>query len=973
MWVIWASYILQVMLIKNQMGQPHKSIAAEQPILALGRVLQILREEDDVDVLIETAINYIHSEFNYKLIWIASYDRLKHTLFGRGGIAPGNDINFLRKRLVLQPGDLLEQVVIQQSPLGVADIRNEKRAGEWREVGTKFNIQGTIMLPMRHKNSCMGLLLLGSERWGYLLSEDAKARLMMVLGELAASLYQQEINLQQKQIKRPDEPLLQLLENIRNLSNLEERLKAVVEATHSFVSPSRTNIYWFERQGRYFWCRMGDQLVNIGRETNREQSAAGMTVQDLSDLYYALSVNKIIWIGDARSSLEGQFTAKLLQRLRVRSLLAAPIIWQKDLLGFLAVEGYEPRIWTEADKNFVQGAAGFLSLVAPNDKIENIVKQIQEDSQLSSEVSQSIYTHQDWKETLRVCAAKVLHRFNATRFLLLHYDPDQNNYQVIYQTQPHHRRPLSCSFGLLSQTDRQMLKSANATVAVENVEADLRFFNWRPLLLEHGVRSLLICNCNQDQKAEVLLVVTHTSHRSWTNLERELLWVVSQQIGVVVRQWRLQKNNEQQQQVLQSIQECLRIVDGSENSETEKNYLECAALRQIASVLNCPLALLLSWSHGESTAEIIPGVIPDNQFEVEISAKLSIQHEAVIQWALVENSYLNVSINHLPPETRQWLHGEGIGQVLLMALRTGSDHQPTGVVLLADHRERHWPQHRLDAGKILIDQLAWLRRQQQISQRLESTTQDLRQLNWYKHRRLESIQRTTTNLLKQMYDLGVPTNDMAQTRYQVLLKQLDHTVTSITGMVKLEQWQLHINWETMPIASLLKRSLERIDKLVQEQKLWIGVHGLAQAHTEKEVTNSGALLKGVSTPANLSTMAIAGDIVKFELVLYELLLAACHRSPNSSRIDIWCRHIDKQFLEVSITDNGTIPTELLTEIQQKTHNDILAFCNFDQSPNLNLLICQQLIQQLGGELDIYQSPDNRVVSRLVLPLAEISS
>lgn len=198
----------------------------------------------------------------------------------------------------------------------------------------------------------------------------------------------------------------------------------------------------------------------------------------------------------------------------MRSLLAAPIIWQKDLLGFLAVEGYEPRIWTEADKNFVQGAAGFLSLVAPNDKIENIVKQIQEDSQLSSEVSQSIYTHQDWKETLRVCAAKVLHRFNATRFLLLHYDPDQNNYQVIYQTQPHHRRPLSCSFGLLSQTDRQMLKSANATVAVENVEADLRFFNWRPLRLEHGVRSLLICNCNQDQKAEVLLVVTHTSHRT---------------------------------------------------------------------------------------------------------------------------------------------------------------------------------------------------------------------------------------------------------------------------------------------------------------------------------------------------------------------------------------------------------------------------------------------------------------------------
>jgi GAF domain-containing protein/signal transduction histidine kinase len=962
------------MFIKNQMGQSYKPIAAaEQPILALGRVLQSLREEDDVDVLIETAIAYIKQEFNYNLVWIASYDRLKHALLGRGGIAPSRDLSFLRKRLVLQPGDLLEQVVIQQSPLGVADIRNEKRAGEWREVGTKFNIQGTIILPMRYKDRCMGLVVLGSERWGYLLPEDAKARLMIVLGELAAILYQKEVDLQHKQIKRPDEPLLKLLENVRSLSNLEERLKAVVEATHDFVSPSRTNVYWFERQGRYFWCRMGNQLVNLGRDNNREQPAAGMTVQELNDLYYALSVNQIVWIGDARSSLEGQFTAKLLERLRVRSLLAAPIIWQKDLLGFLAVEGYEPRIWTDAEKNFVQGAAGFLSLVASHDNIEDTVKQIQEDSQLTSEVAQSIYNYQDLKETLRTCAARVTNRLNATRCLLLHYDHDLNNYQVIYQTQPHNRRPFNSGFSLLTETDRQMLKSTKATVAIENIEEDLRFFNWRSLLLENGVRSLLICNCSQGHKAEALLIVTHASPRSWTNQEKELLWVVSQQIGVVVRQWRLQTNNEQQQQVLQSIKKCFSLIDAteSENSEINKHHLECKALEQIASVLNCPLALLFSWSDGESTADIIPGVIADSKFDVLVTAKLPIQYEALIQWALTEKSYLSVSIDHIPPETRKWLHGAGIGQVLIIALRTGVDHQPTGVVLLADHRERYWSQHSLNAGEILIEQLAWLRRQQKVSQRFESTTQKLRQLNWYKHRRIEEIQRTTTSLLGQIHDLGVPSNDLTQTRYQLLLRQLDHTTASMTAMVKQEQWQLYMAWETMPIASVLKRSLERVDYLVQQQKLWIGVHGLAQPLTDKEPGNNAVFIKAVSAPTNPSLMAIAGDIVKFELILHELLLAACHRSPNGNRIDIWCRRLDEQFLEVSITDNGTIESHFLTQLQQKTHKDILTFSRWEKSPILHLLICQNLMQQLGGELDIYQLPDHRVASRLVLPLAEV--
>jgi signal transduction histidine kinase len=175
----------------------------------------------------------------------------------------------------------------------------------------------------------------------------------------------------------------------------------------------------------------------------------------------------------------------------------------------------------------------------------------------------------------------------------------------------------------------------------------------------------------------------------------------------------------------------------------------------------------------------------------------------------------------------------------------------------------------------------------------------------------------------------------------------------------------------MPIASLLKRSLERIDNLLQQQKLWIGVHGLGQSNPESETNHTSALVKGMVSPNHSSPMAIAGDIVKFELVLHELLLAACHRSPTGSRIDIWCRRLDEQFLEVSITDNGTIESQLLTklQLQPKTRKDILAVDQFEKPPHLHLLICQQIIQQLAGELHFYQLPDHRVVSRLLLPLA----
>ncbi|MDB9332600.1 GAF domain-containing protein [Nodularia spumigena CS-591/04] len=954
------------------MGQPQKYFTDEQQIIALNNVLQSLREEDDINILISTTISYIQKQFDYSVIWIAVYDRQKHTLCGKGGVIPDQNTNFLYKQVVLNPGDILEQVVIEQGPLGVVDLRNEPRAAIWQEFGKKFNIQGTIFWPIRHKNRFLGLLLLGSQRWGYLLPGDSKTRLTIVLGTLGAILYQKEIDLQKQQTKQPNEPLLKLLENLGVLDNLDQRLKAVVEATHAFVAPSRTNIYWFERQGRYFWCRMSNHLANMGRNSPDTTQAAGMTVLELSELYYALSVNEIVWIGDARSSLKSHFTAKLLQRLRVRSLLAAPIIWKKDLLGFLAVEGNEPRIWAEADQNFVQGAAGLISLVAPIDSMETTIQQIQDDTQLTSQVAQAIYNKDDLNETLSTCATQVLQRLAATRFLVLQYEFDQNNYQIIYQSQPHKRRLLTFNFHNLVEVDSSLLKSASSAVEVEKLDEDLRFFNWRNSLLENGVRSLLICNCTQGHAPKVLLLITHETYRTWSTLEKQLLWVVSQQIGVIVQQWQLRSDNERQQKVLYSIQQCLRILEQSDPSQTDATAakdLERTVLEQIASILGCPLVLMLSWSSGETDAEIIVKPIADDQFAIVADAQVTIEYEALIQWALSQNGYLNFAVEHLPPATRAWLNGPGIGQILIIALRTAAIYEPTAVVVIADSKERQWLQLSLDATQTLLNQFAWSRRQQRITQLLESRNLELQQLNWYKHSRLEEIQRTTALLLRQIHDLGIPIHDLTRTRYQLLLQQLDQTTASMTGLLKLEQWHLHKSGETMPISSLLKRSLERVETLFQQHKLWVSVHGLGQSGAEQESVNNSSFLQGIHTSSYPSPMAIAGDIVKFELVLHQLLVFACHRSQRGGRIDIWCRRSDEQLLELSITDNGIIEPQLLAELDQNTPKDVLALSVLDQPPGLHLLICQNLMQQLGGELHIYQLPDSRVVSRLILPLA----
>jgi GAF domain-containing protein len=951
------------MVTDNQMGQPQRPQSSEQQILLLGQVLHSLREEDNLDFLIKTTVTYLLEQFEYQLIWLALYDPLNHTLYGKGGWNPDNDHNVLQRNIRLYEGNLLEQVVNEQCPVGVSNLQAETRIPEWQEVAAQYNIQGTIILPIRYKNNLLGLVLLGSERWGYLLKGELRAKLFIVIGELGVVLAQKDRS--SRFSKSPTDSLLKLLENIRSLGSLNKRLEAVVEAAHQFVAPSRTNIYWLEREGRYFWCRMSNHLINMGRDlSNPSAATAGITVQELSDFYYALAVNQVVWVTETGSSLKSHFKDKLLQRLGVRAVLAAPIIWQKDLLGFLSVESHEQRIWSEAEMSFVQAASGLISLVAPTDSMETTIRQIQQDTQLTQQVTQTIYKEQDIDASLHICAARLLERLTATRFVLLEYDANQKSYEIIFQSVRPNRRNLNLSLGELSEVDIQLLQNAKQALEIENFEEDLRLLNWRKQLLENTVRSLLICNCTQGRAPELLLLITHDSHRSWKNLEKELLWVFGQNLGVVIRHWQMRTFSEDQHKIAQTAKKYLDILTNS-----EQNITTTAAIKQIASVLGCPFGFMLSWSPEDQEASILRGVCTDNQFTLLADAKINIKQEAIIHWATHQDGYLTFNFEDLPPDTRQWLQIPPKSQVFCMALRINPQQPVTDVVVLADYGQNRWSESTLNAAVTFILQLSWWQHQQRVIEKLEASKEELQRLNWYKHRRLEEIYRMAALLVSQLRDLGVPRNELTQMRYKLLMRQLEYTTNSMVSVIKHEQWQLYMTSETMSVSSLWKRALERVDNLVQQRQLWIGVHGLGQNNEDRELQKNSSSSTNFLIAANKSTMSISGDILKIELVIYELLIAACERSPIGDKIDIWCRPLDESNLEILMTDNGSMEPELLAILNLEASKSSLSLDNIQHKQITHLLICQHIINQLGGQLQIYKLDDNRLVSRLVLPLS----
>jgi GAF domain-containing protein len=645
------------------MGLQKEPSGHERQLVSLGRVLQALREEETVDGLIKTALNYLQAEFSYALIWMALYDRQGHRLLGKGGHAPAGDNTFLKQNFSLNPGDLLEQVVVQHRPIGIPDLREEPRAGEWRRAGQKYSIQGTIVFPIRRKNDCFGVVLLGSPLWGTSPHAGEKARLSMVLGSLADGLYQLEGEQQRQQTKRSDQPLLSLLAKLRSLPNLKKRLDAVIEETHKFVQPDRTSIYWYEPQQRYFWKRQGSR-------TSEGQSDLKIPVQEINGFYQALTADQVLSIGAAQSVLKADLTGRIMQYLQARSLIAAPVLYQGELRGFLAVEGNESRLWSEEEKNFVRGVAQLVSLVAPLEEMEGTVQQVKLDQMLTAEISHALYSEKDWKAIIQKCADQVCQRLNTERFLVLLYDKDLKKFEICYQQQPKQRRPIAKALEDLNPVDWQMLERSTEAVAVENLDADLKLMAWRQVFLESEVRSLLVCSTSMGKSIEGLVVLGHEAARSWSRAERDLLRVVSQQIGLLLHQFQLQQQTDRLQKNYQSVQWGLTTMQQAH----QLDRFEQAATQQIAQLLQSPLVVLITWQPGRTTAQLTAPVVSKRQFEVAIQVPVPIYTDVLMQWALQSDALLTVGIGDISPETRQWLCGADIGQVLVLTLRTAPEH-----------------------------------------------------------------------------------------------------------------------------------------------------------------------------------------------------------------------------------------------------------------------------------------------------------
>jgi len=911
--------------------------ASDDRIIALARILQTLREEENVDVLLQTTLSHLRSQFNYSLIWIGLYDRLEHQLVGKGGVTPTGETDLLQQRFSLSPGDLLEQVVIQLRHVVVPSLQAEIRGGEWRSIAARFDIEGTLLYPLRHRDRCFGVVLLGSTSWGISPGDAETSHLSVVLGTLATSLCQLETQWQQQQLKRLDEPLFKLLSRLSQPLSPDRSLEAVVEEIQRFIEPSRTSVYWYAKEGRYFWRRAGtQQKLSVGAG---HHVSSGITVQDLGDFYNALKANRLVSIGEAYSSLSADTTGVLMEKIRARSLLAAPIGSGDDLLGFVAVEGQQARIWQESEKLGLQAIAQLLSLSAPVWERSEKIQQIEFDRALACGSIRAIANDSEGEAIFQDISDRLSRRLGGTRVLLLQGEPE-TGFDAIYQTEqvPEKRpvAPVSMPLNPLSEAEWETLHS-QGVVAVENWAEERILAPWRKPLWDGGTRSLLVAHGHLSRPdTHCLLVICHDSPRSWDSLERDLVRHVGRQLTAIVQQWHLHRELHRCQQVQGAIARSWEALRDTTDIQSATGDL----LQAIAEFLESPRVYLVAPSELPETAQIEAVWTTDGE-PVSADVNIPVAADPLIQSSLSSGKMIFVDASRLSPETRNWLPGIVDRQIGAIALPTAPQHRTRALLLAIDPR-RHLDE--TDHLQPLLTQLAWSCRYLQLGRQLETRQQTSACLNWYKHRRLDWLYRTVGSGLKQLQELDNSSlnrteghkQQLALLRQQQLLRQIGNALAATAPVLRQEQWQLRYTREPIPIASLLRHVRSRIDPVLRKRGLILPIRRDWQG-------------------------TIAGDRIKLELAIGELLQLVCYGSREGDSIQVAVSPPDRRVAIVTIEPASPIDPRRFDE----SAPDWLEMPPLARSPARHWLICRRIVEQMGGQL---QLKSNTIY--LILPLEE---
>jgi GAF domain-containing protein len=936
----------------------------EKRQLAFYQYLKGLQTQETAEGLGNIALHFLRECFQFDLIWIAQYEPQYQVLSGIGGILPNTerDQGILRQKQQILPGDLFDQVLLTGTLTEITDLKQEQRAGNWQALANRQNIQGTVVLPIRYRHQSLGVVLVGTTLWG----GHPRAEEMIELKTFAGALGSELARLAHPSSAlsaKPSQLSIGKMSQILAAVTFDERLKLVLEQAHEILQPSRSCLYWIDAEHQV--CRLQD--IYTGPQPKRAGTKSiprvEMTLQSMAAFYQSSLQNQLVAISDVQGMLNSnQAPTRLMTLTQSRAWLSVPITDRGRLVAVLAAESNEPRLWSDTDKQSIQLLAQLMGQGNP-DRASDPLMAGSEPSGLIGVLNvlrESYQDSQQWDKALLRCLELLGLQLAVRWAAVVTHHPEDQAFRCRAQFSHKKKQPLPDRLPALSEVDTKMLGRMSDAISVQSFDQDLRLMAWRQPLADRGMQSLLLLKLGPDLKPGSFLLIATDLPRTWTPEEIGAAAQVAEPLGQALTQREKWLSDTVQVQFMNRLNQGLQTVQQTLPGDT----LFSATAQVLHQLLEVECVAILRWSPNQPEAAIA-ALINDSKFHINPDIPIQWETDGFLQKMLSQAAdgaanpalpYLFTergSLEALAADNSGWLTGMGRADILGVPLQIYPDDPCLGLVLILDSRRQQWSTLQREGIQLLIRELTLRHRSDFLLTRLTQKKEALECLNWYKQRNLEYLSRLWTEQMSKFQNLlaseagagGIATaQGGARGRNRNPVGDLYQAFSQLEAILKTEVWELQLEPHTISVATLLRRSLERIEEVTRVRQLWTQVHNL--------------------TPS----VSLQISSQKLELMLVELLLAACYRSKNGDRIDIWCRALPEQWVEISITDNGRLNPQLIRAIQRPGSERSLDDSVLESLPGLHFKVCQSLIERLGGQIELAQLEDGRSLSRLILPL-----
>lgn len=948
----------------------------EKRQLAFYRYIQGLQKQDAIEGMAKLLFDFLNEWFQFELIWIAQYDAQSRLLGGIQGVLPkitDRDTNFLRRKQPILPGDLFDQVLLTGTLQEIPSLKQEQRVGDWQVVAQSQNIQGSMILPIRYRQQSFGAILVGTTLWGGHPRPEEMTELKMLAATLGTELHRILGQSTSPPVHHSHQLSIEIIGQILAAETFEDRLPLVLEQLHHAIKPARTCIYWFDTENQS--CRLYD--IYTGPSPRRSSSSKvipriDLGLQSIASFYQSSLQNQTVAIADMQGLItSNQAPTRLMTMTKSRAWLSTPIFDRGRLIAVLATEDNEPHLWTEIDRQSIQLLAKLLGQGAQENVWDSLSTKGDRVGlhKLLSVLKDAYNDTEQWDPLLLQCLEQIAIQFSVRWATVVTHDSENQDFRCHPQFYSRKKQqPLADRLPELSAVDVKMLARMSSPIAVQSLSEDLRLLAWRQTLTDRGVKSLLCLKLDRTLKSSKLgsfLLLATDLPRTWMPEEMEAAMDVVEPLAQALSQREQWQYDEFQVRFMTLLNHGLQSIQLTPSGDA----LFTTTAQALHALFEMECLIILRWSPEQSEATIA-ALINQSKFHVNEQIPILWKTDSFLQrvtsgtanspTALPELFTQAGVFEEIAADNSGWLAGMGRADLLAVPLRAYPEDPCLGVVIILDSRSQYWTDLTREGIQLLTRELTLNYRSYYLLERLKQKQATLECLGWYKQRHIEYISQLWTAQMSQIHTLpSAPTlvaTDQPGVGQAGSRPRSNHSSTdlysafsSLETILKNEVWDLQLEPEQVQVATLLRRSLERIEELARTRQIWTQVHNL--------------------TPS----VSLYAPTQKLEMMLVELLRAACCRSKAGDRIDIWCRVLPEQWVEISITDNGRLNPRMVQAIQHPSLQVSLSASILETPPGLHYKVCQSLVARMGGQLEMAQLEDGRAMSRLILPITSTSA